>query len=456
MSGGHASYRELLAASLDGESVSDFELAIWRTEETLIRSRLFFLRAYRDCGLLPGHFSAPMHKTAWEALDELGESMPDADAVKDVPALLDALRRKDARFEGARGQQWTRSLLSERPVEPDYGLQTLARELQQHHANNGWASRFAQLGKRVGQDPNVAGLQGDFVRAALDVASEDVGASPVTQSLDAVEWNAYERENVSVIPTGNPNIDEAAGGGHGKGEMLVWGGGTGDGKSYAAQRLLRDQARLGNSVLYISCEDPAELMFCRMVADYCGASPHDIRTRNADPRSVESARQLMREELHGLAYLIELKKCTVSEIEQAIRLYRYALGVKMVIVDYLQAVRADDDSQANNKVTETSHIVSRLKRAASDAGVALVLFSQYSRESYKGGQEPGLNACKYCGDIENESEVMVLMWRDPEGTLHAKIAKTKWSAAGNRRFIVPVDSRTGCHLPWEPDQSEVE
>jgi replicative DNA helicase len=164
----------------------------------------------------------------------------------------------------------------------------------------------------------------------------------------------------------------------------------------------------------------------------------------------------MREQLHGLAYLLERKKCTVSEIEQAIRLYRYALGIKMVIVDYLQAVRADDDNEANNKVTETSQIVSRLKRAASDAGVALVLFSQYSRESYKGGQEPGLNACKYCGDIENESEVMVLMWRDPEGTLHAKIAKTKWSAAGNRRFIVPVDPRTGCHLPWEPDQMEVE
>jgi len=78
------------------------------------------------------------------------------------------------------------------------------------------------------------------------------------------------------------------------------------------------------------------------------------------------------------------------------------------------------------------------------------VFSHYSRESYKDNPEPGLNACKYCGDIENESEIMVMMWRTPNGDLMVKLPKAKWSATRDVIYAIDVDPTTGCHRGWSP------
>ena len=130
-----------------------------------------------------------------------------------------------------------------------------------------------------------------------------------------------------------------------------------------------------------------------------------------------------RSDARGRLWVNTLKKCSkkprVSEVMDLIRRYRYSKEIDLVIVDYLQAIR--EDEQVINKVHEVSSIVSKLKRACDEAGVALILLSQYARDSYRDGTEPGLNSCKYAGDIENESEIMCLFWRDAEDVLHVKI-----------------------------------
>jgi hypothetical protein len=75
--------------------------------------------------------------------------------------------------------------------------------------------------------------------------------------------------------------------------------------------------------------------------------------------------------------------------------------------------------------------------------------TQYAREQYRDGQEPNINSPKYCGDIENEAELMILLWKDKAGVLHAKLAKVKWDQQTGRKYTIPVDDKTGCHGPWE-------
>jgi hypothetical protein len=100
--------------------------------------------------------------------------------------------------------------------------------------------------------------------------------------------------------------------------------------------------------------------------------------------------------------------------------------------------------------------MAKLKKTAGDIGMALVIFSQYAREEYKDGAEPSINAFKYAGDIENESEVVVLLWRDQDDRLHCKVPKVKWAKAQALRYFIPTDPDTGNFYDWEEDFSTKE
>lgn len=225
--------------------------------------------------------------------------------------------------------------------------------------------------------------------------------------------------------------------------------------SYFAQRYLRNQARLGRNVLYVSVEDAAELMYCRMLADFSSPKlrPVHIRQKLVDPLAVEDAKRAMAAELQGRVRYVVRRKATVAEVCSIIRRHRYQCGIDSVVVDYLQAIQPN--TPTNNKAADTSFVTSDLKRCFEDCGVAGWVLSQYAREAYSDGSEPGLNSCKHSGDIENEAELMVLLWRDTDQRLHAKLPKVKWGQAQGLRYIIQTDE-AGCLGEWDDDFEEPE
>lgn len=443
------SYRALLQLKADGVEISDFELQVWRREEELVRCAFCYPRTFRDCGLLPAHFIAPVHALAWQAIWMLADEYPDADELD--PAMLISVMRglDEQRLAGPRGHNWLMAILSEPAINPVQVLGRHVKDVRAMHRNRRWNRRYAELGQRVKNDPDIAGIQTDYVRAGREIAFAVDGEHFIEDPIDQWEWDARDKDAASLVRIGVDEIDHACGGGHGRGEMLVWGGGTGHGKSYSAAYVLKQQARLQQNALYISCEDPKELMFCRLIGGYAEPTlePRKIRARTADPEIVETAIRQMRAEFAGRISVIERKKPTISRVCEEIRQYRYSRKIDLVIIDYLQAITADEPMQ--NKVQEMSHVTSMLKKCFTDCNVAGIVMSQYNRESYKDGTEPGLNSCKYCGDIENEAEVMVLLWRDPEGVLRVKMPKVKWASAQDLSFEVPVDDVSGWHGKWK-------
>lgn len=451
------SYRALLQLRADGEDISDLELQNYRREEEVIRCAWCFPQAFRECGLVPAHFLAPVHALAWQAYQEVLTDHPGG-AKLDPGMLISKMRALDeTRLGGPRGHNWLMAVLSEPPIRPADVLQRHVKDVRALHRNRRWARRYAEIGARVQSDPDIAGVQTDYVRTGLENAFAVEGESVVDDPIDHWDWNAREADKSQLVKLGYEGLDDATGG-LGRGEMLVWGGGTGHGKSYSAAGVLRHQARLQQKALYIGCEDASELMYCRLVAGYAEPSlkPKLIRNREADYKIVEAAIARMKAEFDGRIWVKEAKKPTIGQVCELIRQYRYTREIDLVIVDYLQAITSDEP--CFNKVQEMSMVTSQLKRCITESHVAGIVMSQYNRESYKDGTEPGLNSCKYCGDIENEAEVMVLLWRDVEKQLKLKIPKVKWSAADELRFDVRVDPVSGWHREWvriwEDDQDD--
>lgn len=447
------SYRDLLQAKANGVDVSDYKVSLWRREEELVRSAAFYAAQFRGCGVKPVHFEAPMHALAWNAIQQLLDD-PECKVIEGS-VLLSEMRRIDEDLAGGgRGRNWMGYLTSERPVPARFGLETLVSELRQKHTCEQWKGSFQRLCSRVGKDKDFSMLQADFVRKGVEMMVESHGDLSVDPPATEKSWDAKTVEKGTLVKLGIPELDRVAGGGHGKGEMMTVGGGTNTGKSYFAQELWCLQAEQGNKSLYLSCEDPEELMYCRTWAWYSDPklAPVSIRQKNADPEVVEQARMKFREKCGGRVFIKEMKKPTINEVLFKIRTYAYAENVTFVLVDYLQAI-TDPEVSNGNKVQEISSIISKLKRCCTECGVALVVFSQLARDEYRDGTEPGLNSMKYCGDIENEAELVVLMWRDSEGVLHIKVPKVKWTKAMGARFIVEVDDVTGCFGDWRDDLS---
>lgn len=445
-------YRDLLIARANGFETDPLELEVWRREEELIRAALAHGSKFMGCGVLPPHFMAPGHRLAWEAVMCLFEQCPQQDYF-DSSALLSTMRSLDDAFmAGRRGTHWMHAVLGDDAVSAEHGLEITVPNLLRNWRNRIWHDRMQEIGERLDIDSDFSRIEQEFVHAAANMVLEVAQDGEPIQPSSRYHWDPTSSAQLATVPLHIPPIDEASGGGIGPGEMMSIGGGTSHGKSYSAQHIMKLQAQHEQTAGYISCEDPRELWFCRNVASYSEPplSPKSIRMRTADPQVVYEAMAHWRAEYAEHLYDMWLLKPTVEQVCRAIRHLRYGRGVRLIVVDYIQAIRAIEEP-TTNKVHEMSLVTSELKKCAKQCKIGLIVYSQYARDAYKDGREPEINAFKYCGDIENESELVAMLWRDREGQLRVKIPKSKWSMLEDKQYLIDVHEVTGCHLGWKED-----
>ena len=454
------SYRELLFYLAAGGKFPTAKIHLWRREEETIRSALYDAAAFGAAGLSPSHFDAPVHRLAWRTLNRILERKPDTHQV-DYKAFISEMRSIEPQMMlGNRGVNWISGLLNENPMNFDDVMLLAVDDIKRHYQNRAWAATFAEINKRIETDHDYVDIQNEIHGFCGDIALEieQYRMRMLSPSVAEFDWDENVQEKGYRVALGIESIDKLSAGGHGRGELMVVGGGTGHGKSYMLQRLLRNQGQLGNTALAVLCEDPYELCYCRMLSDFCDPpqSPSAIVQRKADPEIVREAKRKMAEEFGTRIFIEERKKPKLDDLCTLIRHYKNAKNIDMVFVDYLQAVTLGERNVS--RLDEVSEVISKLKQTCTQYEVALVAFSQYSRNDYRDGTEPGLNACKYCGDIENEAEIMLMLWRDAQNNLYAKVPKVKWARGNQLKYEIDVDEVTGCFStkwdPYDPDSEK--
>lgn len=440
-------------AEADGETVETHVRRRLECQHALIVAARAYPKALLATGLTSSDFDGADYALLWMAIENVMRANPQAESVSDGE-FLEQARKLGARFRSPDGHNILVRLCRDPAVGVEYALTVLAKELRAVDDLRVWADAAKSFADRAQVTADPLALRHEWVVESQAIAQRyDNGT--IVRSLDesAQGWRSKGASG-SIVATGFNEIDRPTGGGLGRGDMMVIGGGTNHGKSYFATKMLKNQADAGKTCLYISVEDSEELLLARMLADYADPPipPKDIRVAMhgsspvADPKIIDAAAVKMRAHQQGRIKTVHAPKWKVSQVCNAIRQHRYLHGIDMVIVDYIQAVQPDQTS--NNKTQDVAFIVSELKKCAHEVGVALVLLSQYARDEYRNGTEPTVNSCKYAGDIENEAEVMLLLWRDEDHQLWAKLAKLKWASSVGHRYIVATHDVTGAILDW--------
>jgi hypothetical protein len=231
--------------------------------------------------------------------------------------------------------------------------------------------------------------------------------------------------------SGFGKLDNAIGG-YPPGALITLGGRTGAGKSSLMLSMALKQIAQTIRVGVVSCEDPDLIWGGRLLAAH-----GDVDTRkflNAQPTELDTARcnKAIRDARNrGLTFSFQIGK-PVARIVDAIKRLVEVDGAKVIYVDYLQAIAA----KGQDRYMARTDALQELKGLCYDLRVPLVMGSQLKRpENGNPFREPNATDLKDSGDIENMSEVILLLWPksdEQSAPVFGKVAKVKWSDARPR------------------------
>ena len=196
-----------------------------------------------------------------------------------------------------------------------------------------------------------------------------------------------------AIKTHINHLDDKLGlGGIGLGEVVVISAPTSCGKSQLALNIVARAARR-----LLTCKTGANLNQIKdgVISDNKMA---DVR------KGCEEVKEMPVYSVHSIKGIGEL----CSHARTMVRRHK----VKLLVIDYLQLIPFDSRNQSkNDAIANISHTI---KQLALELNVGILLLSQVNREGARREGGLAIYDLKDSGDIENDADVIILMWAEKD------------------------------------------
>ena len=250
------------------------------------------------------------------------------------------------------------------------------------------------------------------IKAALEIHYDQL-----TERLE-------HKGEIPGIPSGFPDLDQYTEG-FTRGDLVVLAARPSVGKTSLALSVANNAARQGTGVLVFSLEMDTKQIVTRFLGLTGQANILTLRT-GADVLNTDAADALQR-----LPVLVDdTPGISVMELRTKARRAMTRLPVGLIIVDYLQLMRTAQEQE--NRVQEIATITRNLKSLARELNVVVMALSQLSRAAGDSGHEPKLSTLRESGSIEQDADIVVMLWRDREETVPNAPKLIKGSVAKNR------------------------
>ena len=252
-----------------------------------------------------------------------------------------------------------------------------------------------------------AGLSIELSRETLST-SKQVGGS----FIDQMQERFSRKGALSGVTTGFHWLDKMTDGLQYR-EMALIAARPSIGKTAIAIAIAEAAAvRAKVPTLFISLEMSKEAIFRRSVASIGSVSMQNLKSGNlteGDMRSMSTATGKI--SAAPLWFLDGSSSQSIASITANVRRAVRKHGVKLVIVDYIQKVKAAD--KAEKRTYEVAEVSGKLKDIAVQTGVAMLCLAQLNRENEKEkGRTPRLSDLADSGQLERDADCVMLLDRD--------------------------------------------
>jgi replicative DNA helicase len=238
-----------------------------------------------------------------------------------------------------------------------------------------------------------------------------------------------KRHGSGGIPSGFHTLDTLTGGLH-RGDLIVIAGRTSTGKSTFAENLAEQVAMHNHSVLFVSLEMSPEQLMYRFAVRNGTMSNEAVEFGPQSQGDKDKLEQLAIDRTKLPMYLLDMPSASPMSIRSAVNRVMSENGpLDLVVVDYLQIMGGAYSQQEHLRIGE---ITKTLKQMAREFKITVVLLSQLNRNIELRGGEPKLADLRDSGKIEEDSDIVILLWR-----------MDKPDASGNSTMMKVEKNRNG-------------
>ena len=183
------------------------------------------------------------------------------------------------------------------------------------------------------------------------------------------------------VSTGWPQLDRLLYGGFSRGELNIFAGGSGSGKSLVMMNIALSWLQAGLSGVYITLELSEELTSLRTDAMLTGTGTKDIR-KDIDTTTMKV--RLVSKKAGQYRVKALPAQSTVNDIRSYLKEVQIQTGIRVdfVMVDYLDLVMpVSVKVNPNDQFIKDKYVAEELRNLAKELGVLLVTASQLNRSA---------------------------------------------------------------------------
>lgn len=223
--------------------------------------------------------------------------------------------------------------------------------------------------------------------------------------LAALEEEAEGKDSGSVH-TGFKDLDDMIGG-FNPGDLVVLAAATGGGKSSFAANVARN---CGKPTLIVSLEMSGKLIAKRLLFSDAKINPTRVRTTGIEDYEWDQLGKSFGVLDKVPIWIDDSARNPAMVRAMALRL-KEQHGLGLVIVDYLQLMSLE--GQYDSRAREVGKMSGDLKNLAMELDIPVIALSQFSRAVVqRKDKRPILSDLKESGQIENDSDVVLFLYRE--------------------------------------------
>lgn len=259
------------------------------------------------------------------------------------------------------------------------------------------------------------------VLASAEKTIFDIGQTRRTNDLEHIKKGVTEAidlmEKVSIDPNCNmgvkvgfPTLDKITNG-FKPGELIIIAARPGIGKTTLAVNFAINAAlKYSKSVAMFDLEMSNLQVAQRFICSTGRVAMDSIKGGSKDNTVWATLFETKKILENSNIYIDDTTTITPAEILSKCRKLKAQHGLDMVIIDYLQLMKAEKASKDGNRQQEVADLTRSIKLAARELGVPILLLSQLNRESEKRTDKtPQLSDLRESGSIEQDADIVMFI-----------------------------------------------
>jgi replicative DNA helicase len=358
------------------------------------------------------HFYHSAHRVIFREISALQDALQAVDQVTLMQRLADKKQLEDvggvaylvdlinrvpttANLEYYIDIVWEKYLLRQL-IEAAHGI--IAKSFEEQDDVKRWIDEVEQQIFKITAEKTVAGAKPvkDFIKDAMK----------------SIERLYDQRGAITGVATGFRDLDKLTSGLH-PSNMIIIAGRPSMGKTALAMNIAENVAIDQNlPVGVFSLEMSSEELVKRMLCSRARVNLRAIRDgflaeRDFHPLTT-AASQLMKAPL----YIDDSAGLTINQVRARARRMHLQFGIKLLVIDYLQLMRAPSRRADQSRQVEVADISGGVKALAKELNIPIVILSQLNRQPDSRDEgRPRLSDLRESGSLEQDADLVGLLVR---------------------------------------------